>query len=156
MGDAYREMAPPKTSLFGCCDNPGLCVKGWCCPGCIYGETDEIMAIGSCAMGCLKVHFCGICTVCCWAPGRRGELRGHLDMDEECGGDCVTWVCCPGLANCQERRELEMRNISNNEEYKSAASAGASGPSMSRIVAFPRAMTCFIEDVERLCFMLKV
>merc|ERR1711904_659231 len=92
------KMAPAKTSLFGCCDDPGICVKGWCCPGCVYGETDEIVEDrGSCAMGCLKFHFCGICTVCLWAPNRRTAMRSHFDIDDECGGDSSPGSAVLGL-----------------------------------------------------------
>merc|ERR1711988_1672316 len=124
------QMAPPKEALFGCCNDVPICLKGWCCPGCVYGEVDDIMGEGGCVMGCIKFYLCTPCVSCCIAPGRRGKLRQHLDIDDgECGGDCVTWVCCGGLANCQERRELQARNVSNNDEYKAGGTQAApAGP----------------------------
>merc|ERR1719197_991257 len=110
-----------QTTLFDCCSDPTLCLYGWCCGPCVYGETDDIMGEGSCMMGALKVIFCGSCTVCCIAPGRRERLRQHFSIEPECMGDCVTWICCPGLANCQERRELKMRNCTTNEDYNGPA-----------------------------------
>merc|ERR1719247_1458340 len=75
-----------QTTLFDCCSDPTLCLYGWCCGPCVYGETDDIMGEGSCMMGALKVIFCGSCTVCCIAPGRRERLRQHFSIEPECMG----------------------------------------------------------------------
>merc|ERR1711959_183755 len=127
-----KTMAAERTGLFGCCDNPGLCLQGWCCGPCMYGWTEDIMTGNGWVMGCLKLSCCTLCTACCIAPGRRTQWREHLQLEEECFGDCATWILCGGLANCQEYRELVNRNITSNDDWKmnsnAAAAAEGTGP----------------------------
>merc|ERR1711907_181910 len=125
MGAATSTMpGETPTPLFSCFDDCGLCCKGYCCPGCIFGETADIMGEMECWQGCLLMHCCGICTICCVAPGRRTRLREHLKIGEDWScmdNDCATWICCAGCANCQERRELEYRSL-DKEGYASFSS----------------------------------
>merc|ERR1712146_216517 len=60
-------------SLFGCFDDCGACIFAWCCPGIVYGRTNDIVDEGSCMKACLMFHFCGLCTACCYALERRKE-----------------------------------------------------------------------------------
>merc|ERR1711918_158272 len=67
---------------------------------------------------CLKFALCPGCTTCCSAPGRRTKIRNNFALPEEPCGDCIVWVCCGGLANCQERRELAMRQCNTETDFK--------------------------------------
>ena len=88
------------------------CFGHFCAP-CTYGQTSEIVGEGSCFTQALMVICCSPCVQCCMAPARRAKLRGAFELDETQGmtspmGDCLTWVCCPNCANCQEARELKV------------------------------------------------
>merc|ERR1711861_105801 len=75
---------------------------------------------------CLMYHFCGPCTVCCYAPERRKEkfiAAFGLNSGSICESECLTWVCCGHCANCQEARELSKRNLTDHASYSSGASA---------------------------------
>merc|ERR1712188_222043 len=119
MGDDWQ------AGLFGCFDDIGVCCYGYCCGPCLYGDTNEILEKGSCMKAGALACCCGLCTVCCYAPGRRADLRGKLGLAEQPCGDCIVWVCCPSCANCQEWNELKKRSITNVDELTNSAQAVA-------------------------------
>merc|ERR1711904_363565 len=95
---ALEEMADWSAgSLFGCFDDPGACFLAWCCPGVVYGQTNDTVEEGSCVKACLTFHFCGLCTACCYAPERRKEkfiAAFGLNSGSCTDNACLTWGCC--------------------------------------------------------------
>merc|ERR1711998_43059 len=123
MGATNETMGEWKAgSVFGCFNDISSCCYGYCCFPCAYGSVSDKVD-GSCVTACLLANFCTLCTVCCIAPGRRKTIRDKLALDEAPCSDCITWVCCPTCANCQEARELKLRNINSRTDFDSSGAA---------------------------------
>merc|ERR1711990_999491 len=112
-----------KASGFGCFSNIKNCMLGWCCPCVLYGQTNDILEEHTCMSA--GAVFCCLpwCTICCYAPGRRGKMRETLNLPESPCNDCLWWICCPHCANCQEANELKERNITDYKTWANTVEA---------------------------------
>ncbi|UJR20411.1 hypothetical protein I4U23_023542 [Adineta vaga] len=96
-------------SLFGCFDDFGTCLCGWCCAPCLYGQNAEKIDGSSCCCQCFLYTILIPCYLC-WVPHclKRKTLREKYGLREDPScGDCLTTFFCGECALCQEARFLE-------------------------------------------------
>jgi Cys-rich protein (TIGR01571 family) len=94
-----------------CCKDCGICVFGYFCLPCLFGQNAEKIDNSSCCGMCCVYILAAECYLC-WVPHmmKRKRLREKYGLKEnpECG-DCLTTLCCGPCAVCQEARELKSR-----------------------------------------------
>ena len=97
-------------SLYGCFDDFEICLRGWCCVPCLFGQNAEKIDGSSCFLMCCAYSCLTECYLC-WIPHymKRGELRQKYGLQEDPCGDCPTTLCCGPCALCQEARFLKHR-----------------------------------------------
>ncbi|UJR32435.1 hypothetical protein I4U23_019897 [Adineta vaga] len=96
-------------SLFGCFDDCGSCLCGWCCTPCLFGKNAEKIDDSNCFLWCC-IYMCLSDCACCWYPHyvKRQILRQKYDLKEDpCCGDCLATFCFSPCALCQEARFLK-------------------------------------------------
>ncbi|CAF1201956.1 unnamed protein product [Rotaria sordida] len=82
-------MAAWNSGLFNCFDDCGICLYGYCCAPCLFGENAEKID---------GIHM-----------GKREALRNRYGLEEDCN-DCLATTFCAPCAICQEARELKYRS----------------------------------------------
>ena len=120
--------APQKNAwsygLFDCFGDGGICLHVCCCPCCAYGQEMEMFHMGTAeSSGCGEqgacctyvglnlIPYCGCCLVANYAGKNRTEIRNKFGgLPEECGSDCLAYLCCSCCAQIQEMRELKARH----------------------------------------------
>ncbi|CAF3342508.1 unnamed protein product [Rotaria socialis] len=106
-------MAAWNTGLFDCCSDGGICLYGWCCAPCLYGENAEKIDGSSCFGSCCIWYLLAQCSLCCLVHmGKRQTLRDRFGLAEDCS-DCVATTFCAPCAICQEARELKFRSAAH-------------------------------------------
>ena len=101
-------------SLFGCFDDLGTCLCGWCCTPCLFGQNAEKIDGSNCFLCCCAYWLLAECFLC-WIPhySKRNALRTKYGLREDPAcGDCPTTACCGPCALCQEARFLKHPGIS--------------------------------------------
>ncbi|GMH40500.1 hypothetical protein BSKO_08404 [Bryopsis sp. KO-2023] len=102
-------MAAPNqwsTSLYGCFDDCGICLYGYCCLPCLYGDNvAKATGGGSCGPCCLYTCCPGF--ACIFAGGKRTEIRNKYNLPEEPCSDCCVHFWCSPCGVCQEARQLK-------------------------------------------------
>ncbi len=95
--------------LFDCFNDVGICIYGWCCPPCLYGENAEKIDGSSCCGQACAWCLLAECSLC-WLihMGKRESLRRRYGLQEDCN-DCLATAFCAACAICQEARELKYR-----------------------------------------------
>eukprot|EP00163_Fabomonas_tropica_P027034 TRINITY_DN5114_c2_g3_i2.p1 TRINITY_DN5114_c2_g3~~TRINITY_DN5114_c2_g3_i2.p1 ORF type:complete len:143 (-),score=34.54 TRINITY_DN5114_c2_g3_i2:510-938(-) len=115
-------MAEWNSGLFGCFNDPKICIIGMCCPCVLHGlnasqvvDTHPIgpeainkapISIGVC---CVAYSCCGCCVHCV----TRGKLREKFGLAPSCPDLIAAW-CCGPCALCQDGRELKARGHAPN------------------------------------------
>ncbi|CAM4824647.1 unnamed protein product [Rotaria magnacalcarata] len=100
-------------SLFGCFDDFGSCICGWCCTPCLFGENAQKIDNSNCCLWCCAYILLAECYLC-WIPHymKRQVLRQKYGLREDPNcGDCPATVCCGPCALCQEARFLKRRAL---------------------------------------------
>ncbi|CAF0779135.1 unnamed protein product [Adineta ricciae] len=104
-------------SLFGCFDNCGICLCGWCCTPCLFGRNAEKIDDSNCCLWCC-IYMCLTDCAICWYPHymKRKLLRQKYDLREDphCG-DLFATICCGPCALCQEARFLKRQDEQPND-----------------------------------------
>lgn len=100
-------------SLFGCFDDWEICLCGWCCSPCLFGQNAEKIDGSNCCLMCCGYALLVPCYLS-WIPHflKREVLRQQYDLreDRNCA-DCPATCCCGQCALCQEARFLERTGI---------------------------------------------
>ncbi|CAF4124369.1 unnamed protein product [Rotaria sordida] len=103
-------MAAWSTGLFDCFDDCGVCLYGYCCAPCLFGENAEKIDGSNCCGSCCLWYLLAQCSLCCLIHmGKRQALRNRYGLDEDCN-DCLATTFCAPCAICQEARELKYRS----------------------------------------------
>jgi Cys-rich protein (TIGR01571 family) len=95
--------------LFGCFDDPGVCLKMYCCPCLVVGEINEYVEPGGFAKGCLL--WC-CCMSCCYAPIFIQEVPNRAKVAQKAGidpanvGGLPIVCCCYFCSTVQVAQEI--------------------------------------------------
>ncbi len=101
-------------SLYGCFDDCGICLFGYCCTPCLFGQNAHQIDNSNCCLMCCGYSLLSSCYLCCILhSSKRGALRQKYGLREEPCGDCPVTCCCGPCALCQEARFLQRRGIIN-------------------------------------------
>ena len=97
-------------SLFGCFDDCGACLLGYCCPCIAFGmnASDSGTCCPGCCgtfWGCILFVFCTEIVPCVWCCCIRPNIRRKHNIEGNCCGDCMSIWCCPCCALIQERQQ---------------------------------------------------
>lgn len=89
------------------------CLTCWC-PCITFGELFQLTYKVPSIFGCLLYFFCGT-SKCCLGMVNRAKLRQKYNIVEDPGSDCMIDACIHCWAHpcalCQEKRELDYRNV---------------------------------------------
>ncbi|CAF1010493.1 unnamed protein product [Adineta steineri] len=97
------------SGLFDCFNDCNICLYGYCCTPCLYGENAEKIDGSSCCGSCCIWYLLSSVSLCCIAHmGKRQALRNRFGLPEDCN-DCAATTFCIPCAVCQEARELKFR-----------------------------------------------
>ncbi|KAL8616845.1 hypothetical protein ACOMHN_041764 [Nucella lapillus] len=93
-----------KHELFGCFDNPGLCVIGYCLPCYQFGKNAE--AVGE---NCFQFGFAFLVPLLniLVASNVRGKIREQKGIQGSPASDLMAILFCPLCAVVQEAQEVE-------------------------------------------------
>jgi len=102
----FEKMASDfQNGLFGCLRDPVICLKGWCCPCWLDGETEALLG-GDCMMTCLcDVMTMAVCPCICQPCRTRAKVRQQFGIAGSGTGDCCIICCCWNCAACQQYYE---------------------------------------------------
>ncbi|TFK71588.1 PLAC8-domain-containing protein [Pluteus cervinus] len=113
--------------LFGCCSEPGTCVKSWFCPCVQFAQNKQRVEYledqgafdpdhgggffsGDCFLHCLLQGCLGGGWIL--QIGERGTVRNRYRIKGGAFSDCCTIYWCNPCALTQESRELELEEAS--------------------------------------------
>merc|ERR1719240_926221 len=117
--DATEEPGYFTASLFGCFDDPKICIWSFCCPAIRWADTMNL-GLYMCFWTAIAIFFG--CDMLCYLCGsilplailgviKRQQLRAKFNMQS---GDCesicfdtLSWVFCACCAVAQEARHVE-------------------------------------------------
>jgi len=119
-------------SFCGCCDEPGTCIKAWCCPCIVYGQNKRRYnhltnqgvpdpehgggcCSGPCWLHCCITSFFGL--GCLLQMGLRGDIRGRYHIKGGGCGDCLAAWCCHACELTQGEREIALEEDSFGQKY---------------------------------------
>ena len=94
-----------KSGLFGCMDEPFICLQTLCCPCVTYGQIAELGPAGVPCQGncfgaaCLYI-CCAECAVCIVCEARK-HIRTASGIEGTCCEDFCTVCCCGPCVLCQ-------------------------------------------------------
>ncbi|KAJ3306559.1 hypothetical protein HDV03_004688 [Kappamyces sp. JEL0829] len=101
--------------LFGCLDEPALCLSALCFPCFVYGKNMQILeneehCFPNCVVWmCFACVGCGIFGVGCVGWMGREKIRVKFGIEGDDGEDCGSHLFCHACALVQERKELLAR-----------------------------------------------
>eukprot|EP00271_Cylindrocystis_brebissonii_P023444 TRINITY_DN9728_c0_g1_i1.p1 TRINITY_DN9728_c0_g1~~TRINITY_DN9728_c0_g1_i1.p1 ORF type:complete len:344 (-),score=64.48 TRINITY_DN9728_c0_g1_i1:202-1233(-) len=101
-------------SLFGCLEDPLLCLSTCVCPCVTAGNIAERLfpeepGRWNEVCGLYTVVLLLFCCPCPYAATYRSHLREKVNISGTPAEDCCVHYCCELCALCQEQRELEIR-----------------------------------------------
>jgi len=106
-------MAEQWTSgLCGCFSDCGLCLYGWCFPGCAEKSTfTKLQGARSagCGDGCFVSQCCGCCVIPTAVYMDRTWIREKYGIPQDPCNDCLVTCFCLSCSVCQNARELKNR-----------------------------------------------
>ena len=94
-----------KSGLFGCMDEPFICLQTLCCPCVTYGQIAELGPAGVPCQGncfgaaCLYI-CCAECAVCIVCEARK-HIRTASGIEGGCPEDFCMVCCCGSCVLCQ-------------------------------------------------------
>lgn len=104
-------------SLFGCFDDPLLCINAFLSPAGLFGQNstkiDGSHCLGMCAAFCVLR-----CLDLSWLlhMNKRKKLREKYGLKQKPCHDCLVTAFCTECAVSQEARELKARGLSLDYE----------------------------------------
>ncbi|CAF1395598.1 unnamed protein product [Rotaria sp. Silwood1] len=106
-------MAAWNSGLFDCFNDCGICLYGYCCTPCLFGENAERIDGSSCCGSCCLWYLLSGFSLCCLIHmSKRRALRNRFSLEEDCN-DCLATTFCAPCAICQEARELKYRSVAS-------------------------------------------
>ena len=98
-------------TLFGCFNDMGSCLYGFCCLPCLFGtnaeKVDGTTCVGMCCAYMLLTE-CYLCGLPHYVTRKKLREKFNLEEDEQCN-DILTVIFCSPCGICQEARELKSR-----------------------------------------------
>ncbi|CAI0400930.1 unnamed protein product [Linum tenue] len=137
MNDPSAPAAPAgkwTTGLFGCCEDPGSCVKTSCCPCITFGQNAVILDRNDTTCFPSGLLFCLLAQIgvaCLYSYPYRHRLREQYGLPEQPCGDCILHWCCGPCAVCQEYRELNNRDLNPSKGWEAHAARFTNGSAMA-------------------------
>jgi Cys-rich protein (TIGR01571 family) len=95
--------------LFGCCNDPGICVYTWCCPYCAFGSVMQAGLDKSMCTECCIIWAIDAVTGlgCIYHMIERGAFRQRYGLPEKpCCDCCIACICGP-CSTCQMGRHTK-------------------------------------------------
>jgi len=105
-------------SLWNICASPKICLKGFCCPECLFGQNAARISNVSCCAYCCgylllsPFYLCGLIHM-----PIRAKIRKKYGLQEE-PSDCVAACLLSPCAVCQETREINSRDRLPSEKTR--------------------------------------
>ncbi|EKM76902.1 hypothetical protein AGABI1DRAFT_44341 [Agaricus bisporus var. burnettii JB137-S8] len=124
MGPDGREWS---NGICDCCNEPGTCIKAWCCPCIVYASNKQRLEHlerngapdpehgGGCCSGPCCLHAS---ILLCFGAGfvlqflHRGDTRKRYNIKGGMCGDCCTSFWCSPCDLTQEHQEIELEEKS--------------------------------------------
>jgi len=86
----------------------GVCCQGCLCAPKLFGKNaNRIDGSNQCLM-CTAYSFMPYCSACFLHLPRRRAIRAAFNLEEH-PNDILVICCCDPCANCQEKREMDLR-----------------------------------------------
>lgn len=111
---------PSQESFFDICASPGICFKGTCCTGCLFGQNVARLTNKSCVSYCCGyTSLLVICSCGLLHRSFRAKLREKYGLQEQ-PTDLVAGCLLSPIGVCQEAREIDSREKSPSTKVQRA------------------------------------